>query len=146
MIMPSEANQRRRIIGQSYFEPFPTQPLLLEKEFVRFDQSLIWRLNHFFWQHSQLWERTYGEYYEESLPGGLSLSHRPEFIEASARRFIVLLSDLKRANNLPVSLYILEKGVGSGAYALGFLNYLRAYSELHHEDFYERLRYIIYDP
>lgn len=134
-------NLNARIIGESLFESLPNKPIPLESDFVRMDKSIIWKFNELFWKHYTLWEKTYGEHYEASLPSGISESHRPEFIRASARRFLSFVSNIRAQRRLPKTLYIYEQGPGTGIFAKGFLDFVKR----EHPKIYERVVYILSD-
>ncbi len=134
-------NDNSKIIGESFFARLPQNTIPLERDFVRMDKSVIWEFNKYFWQNYMLWEKTYGEHYEASLPSGISESHRAEFIENSAKKFIAFLKRLDAKNQLPEVIYCYEQGPGTGAFAKGFLDYIRRKS-VH---LYERVWYLISD-
>ncbi|MBI3981244.1 SAM-dependent methyltransferase [Candidatus Microgenomates bacterium] len=134
-------NKNYNISAESFFSPLPEDFLPIEKDFVPFDQSVVWYFNELFWQNTKLWEKTYGQHYEKSLPEGLSTSHRPEFINQSVDHFLLIIDRLKRENMLPEKIFILEQGAGSGIYALGFLNSL----EQKYPVLYQSLSYVISD-
>ncbi len=113
-----------KIAGESFLTPPSKNAVLLEKNFVPLDRSIIWDLNNLFWKHFTLWEKTYGEYYEDTLPAGVSESHRPEFIKESVKRFLRMTKDLQIHNSIPKIIYIYEEGPGSGLFAKGFLDNL----------------------
>lgn len=102
-------------------------------------------MNQLFWKHFKLWEQTYGEHYEASLPSGVSESHKQDFIIQSAKKFVALLERLAAAGELPKTIYILEQGPGTGIYAQAFLDYVRDYSRDTNQSFYERTRYLLFD-
>src|SRR5579859_4427041 len=89
------------ISGESFFEAIPEKYFPLDKTYVSLDQSIIWKVNSLFWKHVNLWEKTYQESYESSLPAGISESHKDDFIENSANKFISLLLQLEKEQNLP---------------------------------------------
>lgn len=130
-----------KIIGESFFTKLPKDPMLLESDFVRMDKSIIWKFNYLFWKHYTLWEETYGEHYEASLPSGISESHRQEFIEKSAEKFMKLLENLDKKKKLPEIIYLYEQGPGTGLFAKGFLDYIQAKNAT----VYRKLQYIISD-
>ncbi len=92
-----------------------------------------------------MWEKTYGEHYEASLPSGVSESHKEEFVLKSAAKFAGLLEGLLQKNNLPETIYILEQGPGSGLYAKIFLGAMKDYCKKNSRPFYERIQYLLYD-
>lgn len=134
-------NKNYNISGESFFSPLPEESLPIEKDFVPFDQSVVWYLNEIFWQNTKLWEKTYGQHYEKSLPEGLSTSHKPEFINQSLNHFLLITDKLSLENRLPEKIFILEQGAGSGTYAFEFLNFLQK----EHPLLYQRLSYVISD-
>src|SRR5258708_5728997 len=129
------------ISGESFFEPVPRHSFPLDATFVPLDKSIIWHCNYLFWKHFTLWEKTYNEHYEASLPSGVSESHKDGFILTSVQKFIRLLINLEKTNNLPKDIFILEQGPGSGIYAKKFLDYLKE----HHLEFYKHTQYILQD-
>lgn len=122
------SNTGIKIAGESFFDPPPTNTIPLEEKLVPLDKSIIWEFNNVFWKHYRLWEKTYGEHYESSLPAGISESHRTEFIENSTKRFIKLVEELKKQKSLPKIIYVYEEGPGSGLFAKGFLDNLKILS------------------
>ena len=133
------------ISGESFFDPMPKQHRVLDLRFVPLDKSIIWHFNYLFWKHFSLWEKTYGEHYEASLPSGASESHREEFILKSTEKFINLLILLEKENNLPKEIVILEQGPGTGLYAKKFLDYFKKWSYENKKVFYQRLLYVLQD-
>ena len=113
--------------------------------FSSLDASLIWYLNGLFWKHFELWQATYGEHYEASLPSGVSESHREPFVRKSADTFIALLENLDKNGELPETVYVLEQGPGSGLYAKIFLDALKAYSKKNNRPFYDQTHYLLAD-
>ncbi|MBI3385259.1 SAM-dependent methyltransferase, partial [Candidatus Gottesmanbacteria bacterium] len=133
-----------KISGASYFDPLPKNRLLLEKKFAPLDKSLIWNLNNFFWQNTSLWEKTYGQHYEKSLPTGISSSHEPDFVKKSTEHFFNFLVNLKNRKLLPQKIIVLEQGPGTGLYAKQFLDYLKNFSTSEYS-FYDNLTFILSD-
>src|SRR5437660_12175612 len=125
------------ISGESFFEPMPNKHFALDATFVPLDQSIIWHMNYLFWKHFTLWEKTYQESYEASLPSGVSESHKDVFVEKSVNKFIHLLLHLEKVNKFPEKIIILEQGPGTGLYAKKFLDYLQDYSKTHKKNFYK---------
>src|SRR3989344_5815406 len=103
----SMLNKRNNISGESFFSPLPKDFVPIENDFVPFDPSVVWYLNNLFWQNTKLWEQTYGQHYEKSLPEGLSTSHKPEFINQSLNHFLLITNKLSQENRLPEKIYIL---------------------------------------
>lgn len=134
----------QRISGASFFDRSSDGEFYLEDDFVPFDQSIIWKFNDFFWQNVSLWEKTFGENYESSIPGVISESHKDEFIYKSAKRFFELLVFLHNKGSLPKEIIVLEQGPGSGIYALGFLSYISQWSQDKY-DFLEKITYVLCD-
>src|SRR5579871_4543236 len=97
------------ISGESFFDEISNDSILLDKVFVPLDKSMIWHCNYLFWKYFSLWEKTYNEQYEASLPSGISESHKDEFIEKSAQKFLNLLLTLEKKQNLPEKIIILEQ-------------------------------------
>lgn len=135
----------RSISGESFFEDIPKRFYVLEPKFVQLGRSIIWHFNYLFWKHLSLWEKTYGEHYESSLPSGISESHREEFILKSTKKFISLLMLLEKENSLPKEIVVLEQGPGTGQYAKKFLDYLKIWSNKNKKVFYQRLIYVLQD-
>ncbi len=125
-----------KIIAEKFITRIPRNVALLESDFIRMDRSIIWKLNEIFWKHYDLWEKMYGENYETSLPEGISESHKPEFIKASAERFIHVYQNHKQNK-----IYVFEQGPGSGIFAKGFIDYI----EKHKQDLYKKLTYLLVD-
>lgn len=132
------------ISGESFFEPLPKRSLPID-QFTPLDESVIWHLNSLFWAHCNLWQQTYGEHYEASLPSGTSVAHQQSFIEASVQGLLKLLENLARREELPKVIYVLEQGPGTGKYAKGFLDYVQDYSRDNQRPFYDRLQYLLFD-
>lgn len=129
------------IIGESYFTDLPKDKVYLEEKFVPLDKSIVWQLNDLFWKRYTLWEETYNEHFEKSLPTGLSESHDLRFISSCAKRFIIYLKHLDKYNGLPQTLYILEQGPGTGMFAYEFLNFIKKKTPL----YYQKIQYILVD-
>lgn len=131
----------QNVSGESFFSPLPEKFLHVEKDFVPFDQSVVWDLNEVFWQNTKLWEKTYGEHYEKSLPSGLSSSHYPEFIKKSVKHLLKLFVRLEKEKKLPGKVYVLEQAPGSGKYTEGFLDLIQK----RNPDLYEKIIIILSD-
>ena len=129
------------ISGESLFDPLPERFYALEEEFVPLDQSVLWGLNEVFWKNVNLWETTYGEHYERSLPAHVSESHKESFVDYSVQKFIYLLNTLKRESRLPDEIIVIEQGPGTGLYAKQFLDALKK----NNEEFYKRIRFVFED-
>src|SRR5579872_1922436 len=131
----------QKIIGETFFGTLPKNPVLLETDFVRMDKSIIWKLSELFWKYYSLWEKTYNENFEASLPSGISESHKQEFIKASVERFIQCIKNLKEKNVLPPALYIYEQGPGTGVFAKGFLDEIKTQDA----QIYQKIHYVLSD-
>lgn len=133
--------QNTKIIGESFFAHMPKEPVLLESDFVRMDKSIIWQCNDLFWKYYTLWEKTYGENFESSLPSGISESHKPEFITACAERFLSRMKKLQQEGQLPETIYVYEQGPGSGIFAKGFLDAIQHKNA----EIYKKISYLLVD-
>ncbi len=125
-------------------EPLFLDYVPIEARFVPFQRSIIWHYNNIFWKHYLLWEKTYNEDYESSLPNNVPFSHKLSYIRDSSQRFFALLMQLAKTNNLPEKIIIIEQGPGSGVYAKGFLDKLKAWSTPQ-LPFYQRIIYVLSD-
>jgi len=130
-----------KIIAETFFTNLPKNAIALESDFVRLDRSIIWKFNELFWRNYSLWEKTYSEHFESSLPSGISESHRPEFIESSAKKFLQLVEKLEVKNKLPNKIYVYEQGPGAGLFAKGFLDNIKTLRS----DIYENVIYLASD-
>src|SRR5260221_1502626 len=131
--------ETKPISGESFFGKIRPDSTVLDIDFVPLHKSVIWHCNYLFWKHFHLWEETFHEPYEASLPTGISESHKDDFIQNSAQRFISLLERLEQQKNLPETIYVVEQGPGTGMYAKKFLD------EIQKTPFYTRLQYILQD-
>lgn len=132
------------ISGESYFSAASADLIKVENH-SPFDKSRVWYLNHLFWKHFGLWQRTYQEHYEASLPSGVSESHKSSFVHKTAHKFFKLLCYLENEERLPDVIRVLEEGPGTGLYAQKFLDYLREWSTEQNKNFYDRIEYTLYD-
>lgn len=136
---------KKPIIGESFFAPMPKEFVALEKSFEPLEKSLVWQLNELFWKHYSLWEATYGEHFEKSLPSGISESHDKAFIKKSAKKFFDRLIHLEKYRGLPEKIYVLEIGPGTGIYAKKFLDEIKRLSEENKKSFYDSCMYVLVD-
>ncbi len=132
------------ISGESYFSPIVGELIKVE-DYSPFDKSRVWYLNHLFWKHFGLWQQTYQEHYEASLPSGVSESHKSSFVHKTARKFFKLLCYLENEGRLPDVIRVLEEGPGTGLYAQKFLDYMCEWSKEENKTFYDRIEYTLYD-
>lgn len=129
------------ISAEPFFDTIPNKSFPLDTTFVPLDKSVIWHFNYLFWKYFSLWEKTYDEHYEASLPSGVSESHKDAFIKKSVDKFIRLLLQLEREHKLPEKLCVLEQGPGTGLYAKKFLDHI----ENNYPRFYKNIVYILTD-
>src|SRR5271170_7412620 len=60
------------------------EPVWLDADYVRYDQSCAWDFNRAFWRYLSVWENVTGKSYQRALPKGKAESNHQEFIDEAA--------------------------------------------------------------
>ena len=107
--------------------------------------SVIWGFNRLFWHYLADWQEATGTKYEEALPGGKSDAHHPDAVADSVAEFWTLLRELEGRHQLPVEIFLLEIGVGTGIRARLWLDCFRKLDEERGSGYYPRLRFLLTD-
>ena len=119
------------------------EPVWLDADFLRYDQTCVWNFNRAFWRFLSVWETVTGKSYQRALPKGRAESNHQEFIDEAATRFAGHVRELEREGALAPDeeLWIGEKAPGSGGFIAGLLNHLRD----RYPQYYSRLRVVLSD-
>lgn len=128
----------------SHGAPPDADHLVLE-EFRSLRHSIVWEFNKLYWARLNHWQDATGKGYEQALPGGQSDGHHPEAIADSVADFWTLLRDLEARNQLPVEVFMLELGVGTGTRSGIWLDKFQALDRLRGTNYYPRLRILLGD-
>ena len=115
------------------------------EDFVPLRDSVIWRFNRLFWQRLADWEHASGRGFEQALPSGRSDANHPDAVSDAVADFWTLLREIDKRGQLPVELFALEIGVGTGARATLWLDRFQALDEERGTGYYPRLRFLLAD-
>ena len=115
------------------------------EDFQSLRTSVVWEFNKLYWNRLQDWESMSGASYEKALPGGQSDGHLPEAIADSVTDFWNLLRDLETRNQLPVEIFLLEIGVGTGTRMGLWLDKFREVDRERGTSYYPQLRVLLGD-
>jgi hypothetical protein len=119
-------------------------PVALD-DFRPLRDSPIWEFNRLFWQRLADWEAASGRRYEEALPSGTSDVNHPQSVADSVGDFWTLLRELEGRGQLPVEIFAVEIGVGSGTRARLWLDRFKALDEQCGTSYYPRIKFLLGD-
>ena len=115
------------------------------EDFRSLRTSIVWEFNKFFWRHLTAWEKATGQGYDKALPGGGSDGHNPQAIADDVVEFLDRLCELKRENQVPPEINLLEIGVGSGSRCAQWLNRFQELDQQRGTGFYSHIRFHLGD-
>jgi hypothetical protein len=125
--------------------PHPSHDRLTLEDFRSLRHSIVWQFNSLYWSRLKDWENATGKGYEQALPGGASDGHHAEAIADAAADFWKLLQELDARNQLPLEVFLLEIGVGSGTRCGLWLDSFREIDQARGTSYYPRLRVLLGD-
>ena len=136
----------RELLPEALAAAFGPEPARVPLEpFGPGRSSMIWAFNTLFWQHVAAWEAVSGRAFEQALPSGKSDANHEGAIADAVADFWTLLRDLEARSQLPLEIFILEIGVGTGERAARWLDRFQQLDTERGGGYYPRLRFLLSD-
>jgi hypothetical protein len=134
-----------RAIRDADREPAQESDAILLEGFQSFRRSIAWTFNRTYWSRLKDWETATGKGYDQALPGGSSDGNNDDAISDSVSDFWTLLRDLESRKQLPLEIFILEIGVGSGRRCGRFVQKFMDLDAQRGTQYYPKLRVLMGD-